>query len=961
MVEIDRQLGKVVLTDRERDILRLLTNGLTDNEIADAVILTVGTVKWYNRQIYSKLGVRNRAEAITQAQRLGLLTAVPQPAAQLSIHHLPRQATTFIGRTTELAQIAQLLSDPACQLLTLVGPGGIGKTRLAIEAAAQQLGNYRDGVYFVAMQPINSPDHIIPTIASAINFQFYPGADPKQQLLDFLRHKQQLLILDNFEHLLGGVDIISDILAEAPNLRAMVTSREALNLQEEWLYPVKGMGFPISLNDGPIDDYSAVQLFVQSARRVRVDFNLADDPASVLRICQMLEGIPLGLELAASWVRVLPCVTIAAEIEHGIDILESRVRNVPARHRNMRAVLDYSWNLLSEDEQDIFAKLSVFRGGCSRQAAEAVTNASLGILSALVDKTRLRVSPAGRFEMQPLLRQYAEERLKAAPETSQEMHVRHCTYYSTSVARWEADLTGHGQLEALNEIQADFENILAAWDWALQQHDGETVNRSLQGMYLFFEARSRFQEGRDLFEQAQKVFSSPVDEPLWGRLLARATRLQVQGNFELDERIQSRIECSLAIAQKYNNLSEVGFCFWTLGELARIERNVHEASAHFEKALAHYTRLNVRYYVGRTIQYLAFCPFLLGQMEKFVSLTQQSLNMAREIGDKIGIAEGLFSLAIAAAPFGNLDQFEAYAAEALILRRETGDRAHLTINLALLGFYAFFRGDVETARTRATEALNLALDINFSEGKSMALETLGLVANLNEDYPRARLLCEESRAIATNGMQLICLEFQSAMNACGLGDYRSARLHNQAVLHQVAPFHQPQYTHYGLAISAIILAHEGFSQYAVELLSLTYAHYPRGIGWLEKWRLSADLRAALEAELGPEGFAAAWARGAQLDPETVLAQLIEVFQTSPESQPDTVESPGNLALTEPLNQRELEVLQLIVSGLSNRQIAERLILSEGTVKWYTTQLYSKLGVQNRAQAVYRAQQLALFR
>lgn len=233
MGEIDQQFGKVTLTSREREILGLLANGLSDSEIAEVFTLTIGTVKWYNRQLYNKLGVRNRTEAVTQAQQRGLVKNGSPSAAPVTAHNLARQATAFIGRATELADIAQLLSDPTCRLLTLAGPGGIGKTRLAIQVATRQLENYPDGVYFVALQPIHSPDHIIPTIASAINFQFYAGDQPQRQLLNYLRNKQQLLVLDNFEHLLSGVDILSNILADAVAVKVIVTSREALNLQEE--------------------------------------------------------------------------------------------------------------------------------------------------------------------------------------------------------------------------------------------------------------------------------------------------------------------------------------------------------------------------------------------------------------------------------------------------------------------------------------------------------------------------------------------------------------------------------------------------------------------------------------------------------------------------------------------------------------------------------------------------------
>lgn len=277
--------------------------------------------------------------------------------------HRSTVMTSFVGRAEELSSIAVLLADPNCRLLTLVGPGGIGKTRLALEAARPF-----SSTHFVSLQPLTSPDFVVSAIADTIGLQFYSGADPKQQLLDYLREKSGLLVLDNFEHLLDGATLLSEMLAAASEIRLLVTSRERLNLVEEWALDIGGM-----------EEESAVELFVQQAQRAKVGFSLTDqNSAAVEHICRLVGGMPLALELAASWVRALSCDAIANEIERSLDILETPARNTEPRHRTMRAAFKPTWERLTDHERDVFMKLSVFRGGFTREAAQAVAGHRCG-------------------------------------------------------------------------------------------------------------------------------------------------------------------------------------------------------------------------------------------------------------------------------------------------------------------------------------------------------------------------------------------------------------------------------------------------------------------------------------------------------------------------------------------------------------------------------------------------------
>src|SRR5258708_1984208 len=305
------------------------------------------------------------------------------------MHRLALTPTSFIGRSQELDEISPLQDDPSCRLLTLVGSGGIGKTRLAVEVASHKRDVFPDGRFFVPLAPLNRADDILTAIAAAMPFCFQQdNRSLHEQFFAYLseKHAQRvLLVMDNFEHLLDGVDIVSEILATTTSLKILVTSREVLNLQEEWVRQITGLAYPNREDGEPIADYSAVQLFMDRARRVRGDFDLAEGSGSVVEICRLVEGMPLAIELAVGWLKTLSPADIAHEIRHNFDILANRSRNLPERHPSIRSVFSPSLRLMPENGSDGFQKLSVFRGGFTREAAEGVAGASLPPLAGLVD------------------------------------------------------------------------------------------------------------------------------------------------------------------------------------------------------------------------------------------------------------------------------------------------------------------------------------------------------------------------------------------------------------------------------------------------------------------------------------------------------------------------------------------------------------------------------------------------
>jgi DNA-binding SARP family transcriptional activator/predicted ATPase len=438
------------------------------------------------RTLAGELGVQPMPETTALYERLKAAAAPPP-------HNLPPQPAAFVGREAELAEIARYLNNRDAQLLTLVGPGGIGKTRLALQAAARCVEpeaafdtNCADGVFFVPLAAATAEagmrSTLIAALADALPFQFQGPVHPQAQLLNYLREKKMLLILDNFEHLAAEARQLGDILRLAPGIKLLVTSRVRLNLREEWALEVEGLAYPKAVDSPPpenaVEAYSAIALFAQQARRVRLGFMLtpADIP-HVVRICQLVEGVPLGIELAASWLRVLSCAEVAAEIEKGLDFLTSTLQNVSERHRSLRAVFEHSWNLLSPAEQILFRQLSVFRGGFQREAAADVGGASLPMLAGLADKSLLRRTASGRYEVHELLRQYADEKLRLIPDEHEHVHDQHCRYYAELLSQHQTQLKGEDPLAALTALSVERENVRAAWNWAVEHRKVAELNQ----------------------------------------------------------------------------------------------------------------------------------------------------------------------------------------------------------------------------------------------------------------------------------------------------------------------------------------------------------------------------------------------------------------------------------------------------------------------------------------------------
>lgn len=670
-------------------------------------------------------------------------------------HNLPPQTTPLIGREEELAKIASLLENPSYRLLTLVGPGGIGKTRLALQTAADKIEGFSHGVYFIPLAPLSSAESLVSAMADSLRFPFYSQEDPKIQLINYLREKEILLVTDNFEHLLAGVGLISEILEKAPQVKILATSRERLNLKEEQIIEIPGLSFPADKTTDQIEEYGAVRLFLQSARRFSPSFTLQEaDKPFIIRICRLVTGIPLAIELAAAWVKVLTSKEIAQEIEKNIDFLNTSLRDLPERHRNLRGVFEYSWKLLSEKEQEVFRKMSVFRGGFSREAAEKVTGVSLPLLSALIDKSLLRRTPSGRFEMHEVLRQYADEKLGEIPQEKEKVRNLHCAYYAEFLSQREENLKGDRQKQALEEISREIENVRTGWQWAIGQKKTGEIDKFIGSLFLFYDIRSLFREGLEVFGNALQELqetndlvnqSEEVKSVIIGKLLVR------QGNFYFRfsdyDKAKNLAQKSLSIFSRIGLRKEIASSLSILGNIAFQQGYYPQAKQLYQENLAIIKELGDRRGIALSFSALGNIAHILGEYQKAKQLFQESLSFYKEIGNRKGIANSLNNLGHIAYNSGEYQEAKRLYQESLAIHKELGNRGAIENTLMYLGNVAYSQCEYPEAKQLYQESLVICKEISDRDGIARSINSLAFIAHAYGEYQEAKQLYQESLTI----------------------------------------------------------------------------------------------------------------------------------------------------------------------------------------------------------------------
>lgn len=626
-------------------------------------------------------------------------------------HNLP-PTSGFVGRQRELVDLIRRLTDPDCRLLTLIGPGGIGKTRLALRAAQIIADEWTgpdgltDGVLFVALAAVETLSGLLAALSATAHFEFHHDTPPRQQVLEYFRTRRMLLILDNFEQLVDTAEFVAELLAVAPQVRLLITSRITLNLRDEWFHPLEGLAYPsaedATLPTAQLARFDAVRLVERHARRISPGFSLSRARAAVVRLCQLVEGMPLALELATGWLKVFSIEQISAALEHNLDILTARESDISPRHRSIRVVLEETWTLLSVAEQHALAGLTVFVGGFSAEAAVVVANTGMELLASLVEKSLVRSAADGRFHIHELLRQFAAEKLADSPERALATRNRHSRYFLNIVACYEAQLTGSTQhrpeqyrtrLNALEEIGRDAANIRNAWLHAVEQGDYAALDRALYSYFLFFYVRGYIQEGAELFGRTTNRTINPA-EPLATKVSARALLrrgafLAILGDYEAA--IQS-VEAGTQAGHGLAIASDIACGLITHGTIAGWRGDVATARQLLRSGLEHGRNLNDTYLVTDALHELARLNGSYGDYDAGKQLAHECLLLSRAAGLTDREMQALQTLAWSRACLGEFDEAEACFRESLTLARQFGDTPGIAEALGGIGWVAWCCG-----------------------------------------------------------------------------------------------------------------------------------------------------------------------------------------------------------------------------------------------------------------------------
>jgi predicted ATPase/DNA-binding CsgD family transcriptional regulator len=870
----------------------------------------------------------------------------PGPALPARPHdNLPAALTTFVGRRSESTELMTRLSDTSCRLVTITGVGGVGKTRLALEAAhalaqtAAPAPRFPQGVYLVPLSSLTAraplDETLATAVAAALDLTFSGPDSPVTQLLEYLREKALLLVLDGFERVVAGARFLTALLQDAPDLTILVTSRERLNLRGERVVELTGLSVPApdqpAAADADLD--GAVQLFVQTAQALAPHFTLTpENRPAIIRICRLVEGLPLGIELAASWIRMLSCAEIADEISENLDFLTATSQDLPMQQQGLRAVFNHSWMLLTPDEQQVLRRLAVFRGSFTREAAAAVTGAGLPQLAALVDKSLVhRVGTSGsraggRYEVPEVLRQYAAEQLEEAGETAATA-ARHAGYYLAFVAGRTADLRGAAQLAALAALDQEIEQIRAAWRWGvtaaedaadpLREHsvdgahprlsrpmqglrhptrvpeadDGAEwgiLGRAALGLFHFYDMRSWFGEGAAAFTTAAAALAraaeNPQLAPIYGMLLAR----QGWFTFHLGRQAEAKqlLERSLAILRPLGPSPDLVFALNYLGVI---------------------------------------CAYL-GEYDPARTLADEGRAMAEAIGDRYGQAVACNILGQIAYECADYYTAQAWSQQSYMIEQDLGNRWSMAFSLTNLGKVAFVLGEHQSARWFFTQSLEIRQEMGDTRGVALCYNRLGDVAvalgnpaEARERYEQSMLLFREigNQWGLTEGL------INQGRLAAGTGDDVVAVRRLQEALQLALHTRSVPQVRSILAAAAPIARRHSQATWADELEQRATAPpesldaYRRVAGRLLGWY--PDTTAAGNGTNSPAATAAPGASG----PTTYPAGLTA---------------------------REAEVLRLVAQGLTDAQVAEQLIVSRRTVSTHLTAIYGKLGVNTRSAA-----------
>ncbi len=849
--------------------------------------------------------------------------AEPEPRSK---HNLPAQLTPLIGREQEVAAACTLLRRPDVRLVTLTGTGGVGKTRLALQVATALLDEFADGVSFISLAPISDPDLVVPTIAQSFDVKESRARSLLDLLKVYLRDKHLLLVLDNFEQLLPAASQLTDLLTSCPHLSILVTSRATLRVQGEHEFPVPPLSLPdlTHLPDlATLSQYEAVALFIARAQAVKPDFQVSDATApTVAEICAHLDGLPLAIELAAARIKLLPAQALLARLGQPLAVLTGGVRDAPARQQTMRTTIAWSYNLLDADEQRLFRRLSIFVGGCTLEAIEALCAAldtqtpavaMLDAVASLLDKSLLQQSEQEAVEprlvMLETTREYGLEQLVARGEEEATRRAYAACYLQQADDAY-AKLRVDSQRAALLEwLKREYENLRAALNWWLARAEGEMALRLAQALGPFWLFHCHWSEGRTFLERALALAPTDVT-PVRAQALENLSVLLLNlGELARAEELGRE---SLALSWELGDTRSIAGSLHVLAVIVVDQGNFTAAHSLFEECVALYRQTGENVRLPQMLSNWANLAIRQGQYERARILAEEGLAVYREQG-RLGDSPYAFRpLAEVSFCQGELAQAYAFAEEGLGLcaQEENFDKPAL---LSLLGEIVLQQGDAARARILTQESLTSFKEIGDMTSICWSLALLGRVASTQGNNAAAREFYEQSLQLALEQ------------------GFKWETLSGLEGLASVVAQGEPTWAARLWAAAAALRDSLG-----APLPPVYRADYEQAV-------------AAARVQLGEQVFATAWAEGRAMTPDQVLVARgpVTIPAPAPLSTP-----PAKSALTysNDLTAREVEVLRLLAQGLTDAQIAGQLVISKYTASNHVKSILSKLGVTTRSAA-----------